>query len=296
MNGRAWTVAAALGVAAVSWSVAAQSASQGGTQDRPDLNGYWVGAPPGIAVPGPGGPPGERGGRPGGAGPEGGLFAGPPPSDPRDLSLAPPLRNGDISNLTNDGVLARRSGNNLPVYKPQFWDKVLDEDWNGNLRDPFNTCWPMGIPRMGAPTRIVQLANEVLFFYAVPFQKNEYRAIPIGPRRHPIDRDGTWLGDPVAQWDGNTLVVVTEGFNEQTWIGPEGYIHGYDLKVTEKFRLDGNALVYDVTVEDPEYLQQPWILATRRLARNPDPNFRMEEAPPCSERDAAHIEGKNREM
>ena len=277
-----------MGLLAVGWSVAAESGNQTTAQTRPDLSGYWG--------PAPTGPP-ARGGGPvaGGAAGRGGLFAGPPPRDAKDLSLAPPLRNGDISNLTNDGVIARRSDDNLPVYKPQYWVKVLEEDWNGNLRDPFNSCMPMGLPRMGAPTRIVQLPNE-FFFYTVIFQKNEFRSIPVGPRRYPIDRDGTWLGDPVANWEGDTLVVVTEGFNDQTWIGPQGYIHGYDLKVTEKFRPEGHTLIYDVTVEDPEYLQRPWVLSTRRLARIADPNFRLEEAPPCSERDAAHMQGKNREM
>ena len=242
---------------------------------KPDLSGYWAGGRGGIEV--------------------GGLFGGPPPN-PNDLAISAPLRNGDISNLTNDGVIARRTGDNLPLYKPQYWDKVLQLDYDGNLRDPFNTCMPPSIPRMGSPTRIVQLPNEFLFFYSVIFQRNDYRSIPVGPRTHPIDRDGSWLGDPVARWDGDTLIVETEGFNDQTWIGPEGYFHTYDMKVTEKFRRDGDAMVYDVIVEDPEVLQKPWVLETRRLRRITTPNFRMEESPPCSERDNAHLQGKNREM
>jgi len=289
-----------LAFAGVRWSAQAQFGSAAGA--RPDLNGYWVGggpvgiAPP-TAAPGPGreGAPGGREAGPA-AGPPGGLFGG-LPSGPNDLAIAAPLRNGDISNLTNDGVIARRSGNNLPVYKPEFWDKVLDEDWNGNLRDPFNSCMPMGIVRMGPPVRIVQLPDEVFFFYAVPFQRNEYRAIPIAnARNHKIDIDGTPLGDPLAHWEGDTLVIETEGLNDQTWIGPEGYIHGYDMKVTERFRREGEQLIFDVTVNDPEYLARPFVLPTRRLNRNPNRDFRMEDPPPCSERDAAHMEGKNREM
>lgn len=288
-------IIAGFGFAVVLGGCMQTASAQGGTDapvstprqadGRPDLSGYWNVPPMGIAVGGPEGGPG------------GGLF-GPPggPVDPKDVAITPPLRNGDISNLTNDGVIARRSGDNLPLYKPEYWDKVLQLDFNGNLRDPFNTCMPPSVPRVGAPVRIVQLPNEVFFFYSIIFQRNDFRLIPIGPRTHPIDRDGSWLGDPVGHWDGDTLVVETQGFNDQTWIGPEGYLHGYDLKVTEKFRREGDTIIFDVTVEDPEYLQKPWVFETRRLRRNTTPNFRMAESPPCSERDNSHLQGKNREM
>jgi hypothetical protein len=206
------------------------------------------------------------------------------------------VRNGDISNLTNDGVIARRGSDNIPLYKPEYWDRVLDLDYHGNLQDPFNSCMPPGVPRMGPPRRIVQLPAEVFFFHAIIFQRNDYRAVPIGERLQPVDPDGTWMGDPLARWDGDTLVVVTEAFNDQSWIAPQGYIHGYDMKVTEKFRRDGNKLYYDVTVEDPEYLQKPWVKETVVLNRITDPKYRMEESPPCSDRDNKNLVGKQREM
>jgi hypothetical protein len=238
---------------------------------HPDLNGYW----------GAGGP---------------GFPAGPQTTDGKSTSSVMRVRNGDISNLTNDGVIARRSTNNIPLYKPEYWERVLDLDYHGNLQDPFNSCMPPGVPRMGAPRRIVLLPSEVFFFHAITFQRNDYRAVPIGERLQPVDPDGTWMGDPIARWDGDTLVVVTEAFNDQSWIAPQGYIHGYEMKVTEKFRRDGNKLYYDVTVEDPEYLQKPWVKDTVILNKIMDPKYRMEESPPCSDRDNKNLVGKQREM
>jgi len=130
---------------------------------HPDLNGYWGN---GFA----------------------GLRSDAQPSDGKNFSSTIALRNGDISNLTNDGVIARRSGDNLPIYKPEHWDRVLDLDYNGNLEDPFNSCMPPSVPRMGPPRRIVQLPNEMLFFHAIPFQCNDYRSVPVGNRVHPVDR------------------------------------------------------------------------------------------------------------
>ena len=43
------------------------------------------------------------------------------------------------------------------------------------------------------------------------------------------------------------------------------------MHVVEKFRRQGDALLYDVTVEDPEVLVEPWVLPTRVVRRNPSP-------------------------
>jgi hypothetical protein len=245
---------------------------------RPDLSGHW-----------------QAGGGGGGAFAAGGEGAQAGPN-PDDLVQNVNLRNGDMANLTNDGVPARRAGNNLPIYKPEHWDRVLDLDWNGNLEDPFNHCMPMGVPRMGPPTRIVHTPGELFFFYTVPFQKNDFRMVPIGDRKHPVDPDGTWHGDPVARWEGDTLIIDTIGFTDRSWFGPEGYFHGYDMKVTERFTPDGDGLIYDVTVEDPEVLEEPWVMTTRRLRKIVNPMFRMTESAPCSERNAKNMVGKQREM
>jgi hypothetical protein len=206
------------------------------------------------------------------------------------------LRNGDISNLTNDGVIGRRSTNNLPLYKPQFWEKVEDLDYNGNVKDPFNSCMPPSVPRMGAPRRIVLMPSEVMLFYAIGFQRNDFRLVPIGPRTRQPDRDGSWMGDPVARWEGDTLVVETIGFNDATWFGPQGYFHSYEMKVTEKFRREGNRLTYESIVDDPEVLQRPWVRDPQSFTLITTPGYRLEDAPPCSDRNVKEQVGKQREM
>jgi hypothetical protein len=267
-----WLAAlAALPVTAAFAQQSSTGPAASSSDGHPDLSGYW------------------------GAGFQG-LVGTDSPSNGRDHAFTLTLRNGDVSNLTNDSVIARRSSDNIPLYKPQYWDRVLNMDLNGNQQDPFNSCMPMGVPRMGPPRRIVQTGSELFFFYVVPFQRNDYRDIPIGARSKPLDADGSWMGDPIGHWEGDTLVVETEGFNDATWFGPQGYVHGYDMKVTEKFRREGDKLFYDSTVEDPEYLQKPWIRDTIVLNKIPDPNYRMDESPPCSDRDNRHLVGKQREM
>ena len=69
---------------------------------------------------------------------------------------------------------------------------------------------------------------------------------------------GLWFGDPVAWWEGDTLVVETTHVRrEQAQQGPI-YLSEQG-KVTERFsRASPDQLNYEFTVEDPAYYSQPW--------------------------------------
>ena len=81
-----------------------------------------------------------------------------------------------------------RFGPNRPLYKPEHWDKVIALDMWTNKEDPVMTCQPLGIPRQGAPRRIVQSANDIIFFYGQYADggggQGEYRIIPTDGRKH----------------------------------------------------------------------------------------------------------------
>jgi hypothetical protein len=57
-----------------------------------------------------------------------------------------------------------------------------------------------------------------------------------------------------------------------TWLGRGGLIHSDKMHVVERFTRQGDALLYDVTVEDPEMFAEPWVLPTRTVVRNPNPD------------------------
>jgi hypothetical protein len=44
------------------------------------------------------------------------------------------------------------------------------------------------------------------------------------------------------------------------------------MHVVEKFTRQGDVLLYDVTVEDPGVLVEPWVLPTRIVRRNANSN------------------------
>jgi hypothetical protein len=189
------------------------------------------------------------------------------------------------TNQNNDYELTGRVNPNRPLYKPEHWDKVQFLDYDTNFSDPMFRCQPLGVPRVGPPTKIVHTANEAIFFYSG--RDHDYRIIPTDGRAHDPDAFPTYFGDSVGRWDGDTLVVDVISRNDITWLaGTGGFFHSYDLHVIEKFRRDGNTLRYEVTVEDPNVLLQPWVLSPRELRLNTNPKAVIAEGLPCHDYDA----------
>jgi hypothetical protein len=163
------------------------------------------------------------------------------------------------------------------MYKPEFWDKVQQLDMWTNKYDPVMTCQPLGVPREGPPRRIIQTDKDVVFIYTggdAGGGYGEYRIIPTDGRKHSKNPDFeyTYLGDTVGRWDGDTLVLDSVGFTDATWLGRGGLFHSGEMHVVERFTRQGDALLYDVTVEDPEVLTGPWVLPTRTVPRNMNPD------------------------
>ena len=197
-------------------------------------------------------------------------------------------RGGSGVNFERDGTLMARRDPNKPLYKPEFWEKVQNLDQNRNALDPTFSCMPDGVPRMGPPSKIVQTPTEMIFLY---LSHNTFRVIPTDGRPHlPEDAlEGTWNGDSIGRWEGDTLVVDTIGFNDVSWFGTPGYFHSDQMHAIERIHREGNTLTWQATVEDPGVLLKPFAMNSRTVRLNPNPRAELEEDLPCSERDLSHI-------
>lgn len=192
-------------------------------------------------------------------------------------------------------TLLRRLGSNRPLYKPQYWEMVKENDANANEEDPSNQCMPAGVPRLGPPSYISQTPDHMMFVYpgqgGLIATQTSYRMIPMDGRKHTNlqDLDGSYNGEAIGHWEGDTLVVDTIGFNSSTWFDQlGGYFHSENMHVVERFHRDGNILTWTATVEDPDVLLQPWTTTPRYALLNPNPKALLPESLPCSERDLAH--------
>jgi hypothetical protein len=78
-----------------------------------------------------------------------------------------------------------------------------------------------------------------------------------------------WSGDSRGHWDGNTLVVETTNFTDQTNFQGTGV----GLKLTERFTRSGpNTILYEFTVDDPATFTKSWT-AQIPMNRAPGPLF-----------------------
>ena len=179
-------------------------------------------------------------------------------------------------NQTEDGEFYTpwRYGPSRPLYKPELWDKIQQLDEWTNKEDPVMTCQPLGIPRQGPPRRIFQTANDITLMYGMYGDagggNSEFRIIPTDGRKHDPKKaiEATYMGYTIGHWEGDTLVLDSISFVDTTWIGRGGYIHSANMRVVEKFTRKGDEILYEVTVEDPDVLVEPWVMAPRTLRLN----------------------------
>ena len=99
--------------------------------------------------------------------------------------------------------------------------------------------------------RIVQTETHVMILLEMV---HDARIIRLNSE-HPPEDVQFWLGDSIGHWEGDTLVVDTTNFREDTGL----YGGDENLHLTERFTLreDGH-LLYSFTVDDPTIWQAPW--------------------------------------
>jgi hypothetical protein len=129
--------------------------------------------------------------------------------------------------------------------------------------EPIAKCLPPGVPAIYQfifPMEIIQIPGRVIMFFEYG---NYVRQIFTDGRKHQ-DLTPTWMGDSIGIWEGDTLIVDADGFNDKTWIDNEGHPHSDALHVVERIRrLDHDHLVDDITVEDAKTYTKT--LTTRRV-------------------------------
>lgn len=186
------------------------------------------------------------------------------------LPAVPLLKLGAVTAVP--GGMGVVEGGKIP-YKPEAEAKRKENQNNWLDRDPEVKCYLPGIPRatyMPFPFQIVQNASSIMMLYEFANSNRELLFKDPGP-----PETDTWMGQPVARWEGDTLVVVNTGFNDQTWFDRSGTHHSTQLKVTERYRMTTpNHIQYEALIEDPEVFTQPWKISLP-LYRRMEPDARL---------------------
>ena len=177
------------------------------------------------------------------------------------------------------------------LMKP--WVAALYKERQANQgRDkPQVRCMPHGIPdaMLIFPLKIVQTPREIV---VLEEEFNQFRQIHTDGRTLPVDPNPAWFGYSVAKWEGDTLLVESNGFSHDgSWLTNDGHPHSDALYLTERFRRTSfGSLERDVTIDDPKAYTKPWKMATMHFRLLPDTEL-IEHL--CDhEADAIHLKGQ----
>ena len=171
------------------------------------------------------------------------------------------------SDDTAVGNVALRKPGNLQPAAIQPWALALIQqraDTFG-VDNPHYKCLPDGpnYTTGGGMKRILQTPAMI----AILQEDLTFRQIHMDGRALDTDPNPSWMGYSIGRWDGDTLVVESNGYNDRTWL-LGGYPHTEGLRMTERYRrTDFGHLDIAVTFQDSKAYTKAWTLPlSARLA------------------------------
>lgn len=169
-------------------------------------------------------------------------------------------RFGLLENLEDADKVAPFQPWALALYKNRQQRELQD--------DPvYLNCKPPGGPRQFQTELGFQLiedrATERVFVLMADGNRN-FRVIYLDGRDQVgqvggDDDNPLYYGRSTGQWQGDTLVLQTDSFNEDFWFSNGGLPHTDQLKMEERFtRVNQDTLHYQVTIDDSGAYTRPW--------------------------------------
>jgi hypothetical protein len=127
--------------------------------------------------------------------------------------------------------------------------------------DPDSRCLPLGPIKMHLhpyPRRIIQTPDLMVILFE---RDTAYRQIFTDGRALPQDPQPSFNGYSTGKWEGDTLVVQTNGIKDGTWLDVRGTPLTDAAKITERFRRPNfGKLEIDITVDDLKAYTRPWTI------------------------------------
>jgi len=157
---------------------------------------------------------------------------------------------------------AGRGGAGMPKLTPESQAKLdkyrVDQKEGKNAQTNTANCDPPGMPQiMTQPYPVEFLFTPGKVTVAIEAY-SQMRRIYVDGRPHADDPDPTYQGDSIGHWEGDTLVVDTVGFIDDSLIMP-GIGHSDQMHIQERIRrVSPDVLEIQRTISDPKVLTEPW--------------------------------------
>ncbi len=132
-----------------------------------------------------------------------------------------------------------------------------------NAPNPTFRCLPAGLPGglFIYAFKMIQTPREIVM---LPESGDPPRQIYMDGRSLPANPQPSWSGYSVARWQGDTLVVETTGFTEDSWLDAFGHPRSETMHITESYRRrDFGHMDLEVNIEDSKYYTRPFGFQTQ---------------------------------
>jgi hypothetical protein len=154
------------------------------------------------------------------------------------------------------------------------YEKIAGGLKNGSIVDEaVHTCLPEGMPRAmtsAYPFQIMVTPGQITFAHQA---NRAYRIVRFTDRHEdPNVWDPAYMGDGIAKWDGDTLIIDSTNFkSDRIYLDSSGLPASDQLHLVERLKLiDGGKELEDlITIEDPVIFTKPWT-ARLKFSRRDD--------------------------
>jgi hypothetical protein len=200
------------------------------------------------------------------------LFAQTPYKAPRTSDGKPDFQGIWVArNAAAFDVSEIAEGHTIP-YLPEG----IEREAKADRVDPIAHCAMPGVPRityMPFPFEIMQRPGYVVFLYEY---LHNHRTIQTTAREH-LDGIDLFLGDSIARYEGETLVIDVTGLGNRTWLDSARHMHSDQLHVVERYtRIAPDKIQYEATLDDAQTYTRPWRIQMT-LHRISEPGFELKE-------------------
>jgi hypothetical protein len=172
------------------------------------------------------------------------------------------------------------------------WAEALFKERKGNLEKghPSERCLGHGVTDYDTQMslrRVIQTPGIIGILFE---GYNHYRQIFLDGRPLPKPTQPSYMGYSVGKWEGDTLVVDTNGLNNEGWLDMDGHPQTESTHITERFRRrDFGHIDLQLTIDDSAAYTKPW---SANVHWGYAPDEELIESICENEKDLPHMVGK----